>query len=143
MLYFDTSFLVPLLFSETTSARIQSFIGRQVAGSLAISQWTWLEFSSVLAREVRMRHLDADSAQAADTRFGALMATSFAVIVPTAADFELAREYLRRHETGLRIGDAFHLAIGKNHGVSAVQSLDKGLVKAGTMLGVPVSSGID
>jgi predicted nucleic acid-binding protein len=142
MLYFDTSFLVPLLFAESTSARIQSFIGRQSAGSLAISEWTWLEFSSVLAREVRMEHLDADSAQAANTRFGLLVAASFTVITPIAADFELARQYLHRYETGLRIGDAFHLAIAKNHGVSAIHSLDKGLLKAGVMLGLPVSSAI-
>jgi len=99
-----------------------------------------LEFSSVLAREVRMEHLDAGSAQDANTRFGALVAASFAVIVPTAADFELARQYLHRYETGLRIGDAFHLAIAKNHGVSAVHSLDKGLIKAGKMLGLSVSA---
>jgi len=142
VLYFDTSFLVPLLFQESTSARIQTFIGRQAAGSLVISHWTWLEFSSVLAREVRIGHLDVDSAQSANTRFSTLVVASFAVIVPTAADFELARQYLHRYETGVRIGDAFHLAIAKNHGATEIHSLDKDLLKAGRILGLPVSSGI-
>jgi uncharacterized protein len=62
MLYFDTSFLVPLLFEESTSAVIQDFMARQ-KGELAVSHWTRLEFSSVLAREVRMNRLDRDVAR--------------------------------------------------------------------------------
>ena len=91
MLYFDTSFLVPLLFQESTSTQIDAFIRRQRAGELTVSHWTRLEFSSVLAREVRMGQLDRDAARDAEARFDALVAESFAVILPSAADFELSR----------------------------------------------------
>ncbi|MBC7637090.1 MAG: hypothetical protein H7251_15980 [Acetobacteraceae bacterium] len=49
---------------------------------------------------------------------------------------------MARPETGLRGGDALHLAIAANRRASAIYSLDKGLVKAGKMLGLPVSRGI-
>ena len=54
MLYFDTSFLTPLFRQETTSSRVQQFLLQQPTGELAISDWARVEFSSVLARDVRM-----------------------------------------------------------------------------------------
>jgi predicted nucleic acid-binding protein len=42
----------------------------------------------------------------------------------------------------LRAGDALHLAVAKNHRGEAVYSLDKTLLKAGRLLGLPVSTGI-
>lgn len=142
MLYFDTSFLVPLLFQESTSTRIESFIARQTGENLAVSHWTRLEFSSVLAREVRMGRVGQEVALDANVRFDALIARSFVVLLPTAADFELSREYLQRYETKLRIGDAFHLAIAKNHNAFMIHSLDKGLLHAASVFGLPAARGI-
>ena len=48
MFYFDTSFLVPLLFVEATSARIERFIAGLHRDRLATSHWTRVEFSSAL-----------------------------------------------------------------------------------------------
>lgn len=142
MLYFDTSFLVPLIFQESTSEQIGRFIRGHKDKELAISQWTSLEFSSVLAREVRMNHLAPEAALDADIRFDALVAASFTVIAPAAADFELSRQYLRKFGTRLRLGDAFHLAIAKNHGASVIHSLDRGLLRAADTLGLSASIGI-
>jgi hypothetical protein len=50
MLYFDTSFLTPLVRQEATSAQVERFVGSLPAGELAISHWTKVEFSSLLAR---------------------------------------------------------------------------------------------
>ena len=60
MLYFDTSFLVPLFLKEPTSGKIQQYLRRKHALELATSHWTRLEFSSLLAREVRILSLDRD-----------------------------------------------------------------------------------
>ncbi|MBF0391963.1 MAG: pilus assembly protein, partial [Alphaproteobacteria bacterium] len=49
MAYFDTSFLVPLLLPEATSDRIAAFMRDLPPGDLAISHWTRVEFSSLLA----------------------------------------------------------------------------------------------
>jgi predicted nucleic acid-binding protein len=43
--------------------------------------------------------------------------------------------------TGLRAGDALHLAITANHGAKKVWSLDQGFIKAGKQLKLPVSAG--
>jgi len=62
--------------------------------------------------------------------------------LPNADDFDLAKTYLANHASGLRAGDALHLAVAKNHDSKAIYSLDKTLLKAGKMLGLPVSTGI-
>ena len=67
---------------------------------------------------------------------------SFAVLLPNGDDFNLAKKYLGRFETSLRAGDALHLAIATNHRAEAIYSLDKMFLKAGQVLGVPVSEGI-
>jgi predicted nucleic acid-binding protein len=142
MLYFDTSFLVPLVFQESTSQKVERFIGSVKEEELATSHWTSLEFSSVLTREVRSGRLQRQAALDAEARFDILMAESFTRITPTAADFQLSRQYLGSTEARLRIGDAFHLAIAKNHGASTILSLDKGLVRAADIFGLSASVGI-
>jgi hypothetical protein len=71
--YFDTSFLVPLVLPEATSGRISAFLAGLPAGELAISHWARVEFSSLVAREVRMGGLDGQEAAQADARFEALL----------------------------------------------------------------------
>jgi uncharacterized protein len=142
MLYFDTSFLVPLFLAELTSAKIQQFLRRKRAFDLATSHWTRVEFSSLLAREVRMGGLDRRAALAADAQFEAVATESFLMLVPSGKDFDLARVYLQRYETGLRAGDALHLAIASNHDAKSIYSLDKGLLKAGRRLGLAIRTGI-
>lgn len=142
MLYFDTSFLVPLILIEPTSIRVQRFLGRQAAGELAISHWTRVEFSSLLARDVRMGVLTRKKALYADTQFETLVNESFIVLLPGAEDFELAKQYLQRYGTRLRAPDAFHLAIASNHRASAIYTLDRALVSAGKKLRLPVQRGI-
>jgi predicted nucleic acid-binding protein len=42
----------------------------------------------------------------------------------------------------LRLGDALHLAIANNHGAERFLTLDKKLLKAGKLLGLPVTTGV-
>ncbi|CAN5166145.1 type II toxin-antitoxin system VapC family toxin [soil metagenome] len=122
MLYFDTSFLVPLFLQEQTSTRI--------------------EFSSLLAREVRMGGLAATAAREVDAEFETVAAASLLILLPSVEDFELSKEYLARHQSGLRAGDALHLAIARNHGSERIYSLDNTLLKAGRSLGLPMTRGL-
>jgi predicted nucleic acid-binding protein len=140
MLYFDTSFLVPLIVGEALSNEVDRFVKSLPAEAITVSQWTCVEFSSLLARDVRMRVLSGAEAVEAEAQFDALIRRSFAVVVPAPDDFERSRQYLQRYETGLRAGDALHLAIARNHDAKQIYTLDKGLLKAGRMLGLPVSS---
>ncbi len=142
MLYFDTSFVTPLILRETTSESIAAFVRELPAGQLTVSHWARIEFSSLIAREVRMGGLDARAAARADARFETMVEDSFVVILPNAGDFTTAKRYLSKFETGLRAGDALHLAIAANHGAGAIYSLDRGLLKAGKILDLPVSRGV-
>lgn len=142
MRYFDTSFLAPLIIEERTSAHIARFVSGLPATELAISRWTELEFSSLLARDVRMGALRGDEAREADAMFEDMVRQSFVVLSPGADDFALARRYLQNYETGLRAGDALHLAIAGNSQADVIYSLDKSMVKAGKVLGLPISMGI-
>ena len=142
MLYFDTSFLAPLIMPEATSDRIAAFVRSLPAEEFTVSQWTRVEFSSLIAREVRIGGLDVQAATRADARFEAMLDESFSVLLPNAEDFGLAKRYLGQFETGLRAGDALHLAIASNHRASTIFTLDHALLNAGKILGLPVSIGI-
>jgi predicted nucleic acid-binding protein len=142
VIYFDTSFIAPLLRSEPTSEAVERFLAGIRAGEAAISRWTQLEFSSLLARDVRMGSLPADDADRIQREFDRDLAESFLMLMPSEADFDLARQYVQRYDSGLRSGDALHLAIGANNGAEIFYSLDRGLLRAAESLGLPASSGI-
>lgn len=141
-IYLDTSFLAPLFQNEDTSAEIETFIAGLPADALTVSQWVRVEFSSLLARKVRMELLDKADAERIDTRFELVIRESFHVLSPAVADFDLAKRYIARFDSGLRAGDALHLAIARNHRATAIYSLDKTMLKAGAEIGLPVDAGI-
>lgn len=60
---------------------------------------------------------------------------------PMRVNYRLTDRFLRNSSSGLRAGDALHLAIAKNHGAHHVYTLDQGLVKAAIALGLPASTG--
>ncbi len=143
MFYFDTSFLIPLLLPEETSARIEQFFHQLPAGAdLMISQWTRAEFASVLSRLVRMGELKKESALLCTDRFSTLLAENFQVVLPGGADFDLCWKILTRFDNTLRTGDALHLAIASNLAVDTIFTLDNGMLKDGRQLGLPVDRGI-
>lgn len=141
MLYFDTSFIAPLYIPEPNSDEVRQLTYNLAQQYIAISEWTCVEFSSMVARRVRMRQLGESAAQGLLTAFERISHTQFAVLTPSQADYRLADLLLRNFTTGLRAGDALHLAIAKNHGASHIYSLDQGLIKAAAMLGLPAGSG--
>jgi predicted nucleic acid-binding protein len=115
MIYFDTSFLVPLLIPEDSSERVEVFFQqlspRQV---LVVSHWTRVEFGSVLSRLVRMKQFGSSDARTCAGHFNKLLNDSFNLITPGKTDFECSWDFLTRFDNGLRAGDALHLAIAAN-----------------------------
>ena len=142
MIYCDTSFLTPLILQEATSDAVAAYISRLPAGDLAISQWVRLEFASLVSREVRMGGLTEPEAQAASREFSHLVSDSYRVITPLVADYDVAKGFIENFATGLRAGDALHLAIARNHGAQAFYTLDRGLLKAAKLVKLPASHGI-
>lgn len=140
--YLDTSFVAPLFVPEPASDAVDRFVSKLPVGSLAVSHWTRVEFMSLLGRRVRMHILSPGELKLVREKFESLLSEVFRVILPEAADFGLAEKFLCKPNTGLRAGDALHLAIAGNHGAERVYSLDKGLLKAARLLKVPASSGV-
>lgn len=142
MLYFDTSFLAPLILEESTSTKIEAFFAKLPAGEFYVSHWTRVEFASLIAREVRMGGLAEPDALLAIGQFDELVTESFQVLAPAVADYELAKAYIQHFATKLRAGDALHLAIASNHGAKPLYTLDAGLLNASKLLKVHASRGI-
>jgi uncharacterized protein len=142
VLYLDTSFVAPLFLPEDSSGEITAFVRSLPPRELAVSDWTTVEFSSILARKVRTNELNAEEAALTDSRFEAQVGPSFVVFLPNRDDFAVARRYVQRLDTGLRARDALHLAIAANRGARAIYTLDRKLLAAGRILGLPVKQGI-
>ncbi len=141
MRYFDTSFLVPLILPEVTSDSVYSCFRNFSTDELAVSDWTRVEIASLLARDVRMGRLDADSSLKAASRFESMILESFTILLPDRKDYNPAREWLCNFEAGLKSDDALHLAIAANRKATAIFSLDKRMVASGKLPGLPTSAG--
>ena len=142
MLYLDTSFVAPLVIAEDTSNAVEAFVLKLKPGELATSLWTQVELASLVSRKVRMGELSAAEAEAVRREFERMLSESFELLVPSAADFAAAAKYLEVPKTGLRAGDALHLAIAANHRVKRILTLDRGFLEAGKLLKLPVTFGV-
>ncbi len=142
MVYLDTSFVAPLVIAENSSDAVEAFVLKVKPGELATSMWTQVELSSLVSRKVRMRELSDSQTQVVRREFDRVLGESFEMLTPTAADFAAAAKYLEIPKTGLRAGDALHLAIAANHRAKRILTLDQGFLEAGKLLNLPVSRGI-
>lgn len=143
MLYFDTSYLAPLILQEATSEKVEAFFVKLPTGQLYVSHWTRVEFASLIAREVRLGGLTERDALHAIGQFDELVAASFHVLAPSVSDYELAKGYVQNFATKLRAGDALHLAIASNNGAKMLYTLDEGLLSAAGRMKVQASRGVD
>lgn len=142
MIYLDTSFVTPLFRVEPSSTGVANFVARQPSGMLAVSKWTCVEFASVVSRSVRMGGLSVEAGRDLVEVFDATVAASFAVLVPTSYDYDLAQEYVANFSAQLRAPDALHLAIAHNNGVEFVATLDEGMLSAAKRLKIPARRAI-
>jgi hypothetical protein len=142
MIHLDTSFLTPLFREEPVSEHIERFLAAVPTGTLAISQWTRVEFASVIARDVRMNTIGAVTARKLVDAFDTLADDSLHVFVAVAADFDLARDFVVAFATHLRGPDALHMAIAHNNGVEEILTLDDGLIAAARTLKIKARRGI-
>ena len=135
MLYLDTSLLVAALTNETNTARVQVWLSDQQPAQMAISDWVVTEFSGALSNQVRRGLLTPSQRSKCLAFFNGLAENSFNVLPVSKLNFYTAARFADQYSTGLRSGDALHLAIASEHGAE-LYSLDRHLVSAAEALGV-------
>jgi predicted nucleic acid-binding protein len=135
MVYIDTSVWVAALCREPLTARVQAWLEKQAAGVLHVSGWVQAEFANALSMKQRVGQLDAAQAAEAMTLFSATIEQSCQRVSVEEADFALAARLVADPASGLRAGDALHLAMAARQGLVLV-TLDSILAKAAVRFGV-------
>lgn len=133
--YVDTSVLVAALTNERETRRMQIWLADQKVGELAISDWVVTEFSAALSMKVRTGQIEKAHREEALAAFVRLSRESFDVFPIGAAEFRAAAHFCDHHASGLRAGDALHLASAALRGARLV-TLDRKLADAGRALSV-------
>ena len=138
MLYLDTSLLVAALTNEARTGEIQEWLANQDPAELAISDWVITEFSGALSLKIRNGTLPSEHRAEALAMFNSLVEESFGLLSVSSREFHTAARFADQHATGLRSGDALHLAVATNHGAH-LRTLDQGLAEAAQTLGASAS----
>lgn len=123
--YVDTSVLVAAHTREPHTALAQTWLAEQSGSDLVISTWALVECDSALAIKRRRDELDEASQMAASADIEHF-ANRFAPLVTAKEyDYQRARELCRRAASGLRAGDALHLAVALGLETTYFATLDK------------------
>jgi len=136
--YLDASFLVVLLTPEPFSGRADTFLQNNTE-SLIVSDFAAAEFSSAIARRVRMGEFTLHQAQITLSRFDTWLARTADRIEISPADVAVATAFLRRLDLTLRTPDAIHIAIAQRINATLV-TFDQRMTESARALGVTVAT---
>jgi hypothetical protein len=129
MLYVDTSVLVALCTHEDrTESAIRWYQGCKA--ELASAVWCVTEFASALSLKERTGQLDHEQAQAAWMQFERVCANDLQLLAMNNQLFHKAAELTRQSKSGLRAGDALHLASALHSKAKTMVTFDQGLAKS-------------
>ena len=133
--YLDTSALVTAMTPESARLRVRTWLLAHQANSF-ISAWSITEFASALSVKSRQSGLSHDDRVLALAQFDRYAAEVSDVLPVGTADFRLAATFCADPASGLRAGDALHLAVGVAHGLTIV-TRDRLMASAAIGLGIP------
>ena len=123
MIYVDTSALVALIVNEPGSAAVAAWYAA-TRSELVSAAWCVTEFGSALGLKQRTAQLDAGQAQAAWQRFERLVTNDLRLLPVEPADFHRAALLTLDATSGMRAGDALHLACAERAGAKNLLTLD-------------------
>ena len=124
MIYLDTSVLVPLFLNEPMSLAIAEWYSKEKS-ELVSAAWCVTEFGSALGIKQRTGAVNAQQAGAAWASFGRMVASDLRLLAVMPAHFHRAAELVLDASSGLRAGDALHLACAEAASVKQIATLDE------------------
>lgn len=137
MVYLDTSALVPMFLRESKTDAVLAWL--ESAGEpVAVSDWSLVEFASAASMKVRGGSVTAKGASAAIDQARAFVRSHCAVATPGHEEFQRAGELAGDSSTGLRAGDALHLAIAEGLNAGTILCLDDAMAQGARALGMKV-----
>lgn len=128
MLYVDTSVLVALCTNEAKTADVIRWYAA-CAEELASAAWCVTEFASAMGLKQRTGQLTKAQAQTAWMQFERLCANDLQLLPVQAMTFHRAAMLTMDAATGLRAGDALHLACAMEAKAQGLVTLDVVLAK--------------
>ncbi len=137
MMYLDTSAAIPLFVPEPISEAVEAWLA-QSGDKLVTSDWLVTEFASALSIKVRRAEINKRQADTAWNNFFAFTQTGLHVMRVDADVFQTAARLTRNSRSGLRAGDALHLAAALDANVTGIATADANLARNAKANGLTV-----
>lgn len=128
MVYVDTSVLVALCVNEPKSAAVARWYAA-CSEELTSAVWCVTEFASALGIKQRTAQITGEQGAAAWQAFERLCASDLQLLPMEPATFHRAALLTLEATTGLRAGDALHLATALEAKVKTMATLDDVLAR--------------
>jgi uncharacterized protein len=138
MIYLDTSAAVPMFVNEPASAVVEAWF-ESCTEPLVSSDWIVTEFCSALAIKARKGEISGKQTQLAWKAFEVFCKSGLRVLPVSRKAFAAAAAMARHAESGLRSGDALHLAMAFEAGASGIATIDETLARNAKTNGLAVS----
>jgi predicted nucleic acid-binding protein len=135
LIYVDTSVLVALLTKEGAAPTVQHWYRRSSDKILVTSDWSLTEFSSALSLKERTKQLTAKQAKAICRTFDIFINGGVRLLEVSRQAFRHSANLIQSC-SGLRAGDALHLAVVLEFGINELATLDKLLAEKAGQMGV-------
>ena len=138
--YVDTSAWVASLCSEERSDAVGTWLGAQAPQTLTASEWVKTEINSALSIKCRRGELQAADLTVLHLSFDEFYVAGSRWALLESVDFLKASDLCKNYASGLRGGDALHLAVALRLKCSHFLSLDHVLSKNALALGMKLNA---
>ena len=128
MVYVDTSVLVALCVKEAMSSAVAQWYA-VCSEELGSATWCVTEFASALGIKQRTKQISAEQGMLAWQTFERLCASDLQLLPVEPSTFHRAAELTLDATTGLRAGNALHLAAALDANANSVATLDDVLAR--------------
>lgn len=134
MIYLDTSVVVALFLPQTETARAEAWF-RELEDIPVSSDWLLVEFNSAISRKLREAALRPARANAIRQAFDEFAHGGLRLAPIGRTTLRNAAELAGVHTSGLRAGDALHLAAAREVAADVIATYDATMGRNAKRLG--------